>query len=79
MYSVIIFRVKAEDNHDDGVEVKRFRERSFERAKSLFNHHLNQLSWSRQHKENMGLSPKDSGKVQLFDHDCGYELEERSF
>jgi hypothetical protein len=78
VYSIIIFR-QSLDNLDEIKEVKRFNERTYTRAEAMFSHHLNNLTWSRQHKLNMGLKPDDVGKVQLFDHDAGFELKEMSF
>jgi len=71
-YSVIILR-------DNGKEVRRFNERTFSGAQAIFSHQLNNLMWSRQHKLNAGLDPKEHGKLWLFDHDAGFELEERGF
>lgn len=78
-YSVIIFRLVEETEEGQFEEVKRFNETSLDTAKSVFNHQIHQLSWSLQHKLNMGVYKDDRGIVQLFDHREGFELAEEAF
>lgn len=76
-YSVIIYKVNDEMSCDEEfVEVKRFNETSLNVARSIFNHHKDQLSWSQQHKLNMCIGKEVHGVVQLYDHREGFELEE---
>lgn len=80
-YSVIVLR----DSHDDmenvtPEEVKRFPANTLKEAKSLFDHHSGMANMSLAHKTKvLGLNPKETGRVWLFDHDCQYELEEKFF
>jgi hypothetical protein len=75
-YSIIVLKDAEQDRPK---EVRRFNVRTLAGAKTMFKHHADHLKWSRQHKESLGLNPKEHGRVWLYDHDCKYELEEELF
>ena len=77
-YSIVIFKDDG-DNLSDGERVKSLKADTLAQAEQMFAHHHNMLRFSRQHKQNMGLRPKDHGKLWLFDHREGFELREEMF
>lgn len=74
-YSVVV--LKGDD--PDCEEKKRIFLSSLDEARTVFSHHARMLAWSLQHKRNMGMGRFDHGSVLLWDHGCGYELEEAEF
>jgi hypothetical protein len=74
-YSVLILRGLQADVDKPEV-VKRFNARDLKDGYDQLAHQKDMISWSRQHRERLGLSPHEDVIIQLFDHREGYELKE---
>lgn len=74
-FSVIILRGLQSDDSKPDV-VKRFGARNMADAFDQFTHHKHLIKWSRAHRERLGLSPHEDVTIQVYDHACGYEIQE---
>jgi len=57
-------------------EIKRLNERSLSSAYTVFDHHVEQLSWSKAFRDGIGVKQSQEVTVQLFDKREGFELRE---